>query len=102
MRMNFQMFPASAVAKFDCPSCGKKARKRTFHGECTCNPFNKNEDGTVKSPTEVRAQSKQDADSQRKRFMVEPLCLKCEDGLAFKDRAALFQRRRIGAIAIAA
>lgn len=45
-----------------CPTCGKKTRRsRTFTQ--TVNPFNKNEDGTMKTYTEVRADVRADAEA---------------------------------------
>jgi len=89
----FQTYPATATAKFDCPSCGKKNRTRTFRAECTVNPFNKNEDGTIKTPSEVRMQSSQRAVAERNMFMRKPMCATCENDLTYQDRKLLREQR---------
>ena len=94
MLMTFQIYPASETATFTCSSCGKPKRKRTFRHECTVNPFNKNTDGSICSPNEVRAQSVAAAKRDLQQFLREPLCLKCEDALSYTDRNALFKRRK--------
>ena len=94
MLVRFQAVHASDCVTFHCPSCGKDKRKRTFREECTINPFNTNEDGSVKTAQQVRDQARAQVATIKARFLAEPLCLKCEDALSFKDRAALFQRRR--------
>jgi hypothetical protein len=48
----FHPYKHRAQAKGKCPVCGKAVtRSMTF--EETCNPFNKNPDGTVKTPAEI-------------------------------------------------
>lgn len=94
MRINFQSYPAVAEATFDCPKCGKLKRKRTFRAECTVNPFNVNDDGSVKTPGQVRLQSSAEAGRERDQFMREPLCATCENALSYSDRRALSKRRR--------
>lgn len=89
----FQVCAAQTSATFDCPRCGKKKRKRTFRHECTVNPFNKNEDGTIKSPSEVRQQSRAAAELERTEFLREPLCATCEKPLSWEERGALRDRR---------
>lgn len=91
----FQSYPASVKETFDCPSCGKKNCTRTFRVECTVNPFNKNEDGTVKTPREVMRQSSQRALEAKETFLRKPLCASCEDALSFKDRQQLRADRAI-------
>lgn len=90
----FRAYPAQVSATFDCPSCGKKKRKRTFRHECTVNPFNKNEDGTIKTAVEVARQSLGKAKQEREEFLREPMCATCENALSWKDRAALRGRRK--------
>lgn len=91
---NFQSYPATTKAVFDCPKCGKKNRQRSFRHECTVNPFNKNADGDVCTPNEVRAQSFARAEQERDEFLTEPLCKKCEDALPWQERSELGRRRR--------
>ena len=91
----FQGYPAQVSATFDCPCCGKKKRKRTFRHECTVNPFNKNEDGTIKTAEEVSQQSLSKAVQEREEFLREPLCATCENALSWTDRSALRDRRQL-------
>ncbi len=90
----FRSMPATASHKFTCPGCGKPDRQRTFRHECTVNPFNKNADGQVCTPSEVRAQSQAKANTELQQFKTEPLCRTCEDALDYKERRALHLRRR--------
>lgn len=99
-RYRFQAIPASATAVFDCPSCGKSKRKRTFRAECTVNPFNTNDDGTMKSPREVWEQSRERAIQQRDEFMRRPLCATCENALSWTERRDLSEDRRAKAEAV--
>ncbi len=89
----FRAYPAYVSATFDCPSCGKSKRKRTFRHECTVNPFNTNDDGTIKTPAEVAQQSLAEAKQSRDEFLREPLCATCENALSWADRKALWDRR---------
>jgi len=75
MRVDFQVVKAVATRNLQCErGCGRKTtRQRTF--ECTINPFNRNEDGSVKTESEVRAQAQQKADDWR----PEPyVCKSCK------------------------
>jgi len=91
---NFQSYPYSAQAKFDCPECGKKNRIRSFRAECTLNPFNKDESGNVRGPGEVMAQSRAYAFAKRDEFMKRPICLSCENKLSYVERNVLREIRR--------
>lgn len=93
MRIDFQTYPYAVIETFDCPKCGKVKRKRTFRAECTVNPFNKREDGQMRTPSEVRAQSKDQALVERLRFRKEPLCASCENALGWVERQELHARR---------
>lgn len=90
----FQSLPSSAKATFDCPSCGKKNRTRTFRGECTVNPFNKKENGEVRTPREVRQQSKERANALREQFLRKPLCATCENSLPHAELHGVLAERR--------
>jgi hypothetical protein len=58
--VNFRQMKYAAKRKRVCTVCGlPKIQQKTFI--CTVNPFNKNEDGSVKNPTEVRDQAKAQA-----------------------------------------
>ncbi len=53
-RYTFDEIKRKRVVKALCTKCGQK-RQRTFTADQTVNPFNKNEDGSVKSPEQVAA-----------------------------------------------
>lgn len=90
---NFQGYRGFAESVFDCPSCQKKNRKRTFRTEMTVNPFNKNVDGTTKQAMQVQREASAAAREARDQFNTEPLCKTCEDALSYPDRRALRERR---------
>ena len=92
--VTFKGFPAVVTASFECPKCGKKNRTRKFRAECTVNPLNKNEDGSIKSPAEVLRQSQVRAVEEMDKFLVKPLCTTCERGLTYAERNGLFEERR--------
>lgn len=51
----FQPVTTQRLARGKCPVCGKPVtRTKTF--QCTINPFNLNERGVPRDPSEVRAQ----------------------------------------------
>lgn len=79
---------------FMCPECLRKNRKRAFTVEYTVNPFNKNDDGSVRTPVEVRWMADIDARLQRDQFLKSPLCKGCEDQLSFSERKLLIERRK--------
>lgn len=95
--IEFRSYPFSVAKTFDCPSCGKTNRKRTFKSECTVNPFNKGDDGQPLNAGQVRAQSKRKATEQAEEFMRSPLCSSCENGLGFTERRDLIAARKAGA-----
>lgn len=93
-RTYFRPYPFSVSKMFDCPSCGKTNRKRTFKSECTVNPFNKGEDGQPLNADQVRAQSKRKANDMAENFMRSPLCLSCENYLSWSERRDLLAARK--------
>jgi hypothetical protein len=95
-RIVFQEYKGRATVAFTCPRCRKNNRKRTFTVHHTVNPFNKNEDGTVKNDLEVRQGAIAEAQLRRDQFMTEPLCAACEEPLTYKERQELGERRRGG------
>jgi hypothetical protein len=91
----FQALKGYATAKYTCLGCGKKREKR-FTEECTVNPFNTNDDGTIKSARQVQQQASARAVAAKEKFLRHPLCSKCEptffspEGKIVRDtRAAL-------------
>ncbi len=66
----YQVIPARRAYIGKCPVCGKQvSRSRTF--EMTVNPWNKNEDGTVRTRVEVRQAVDIEADKWIPDFLHE-------------------------------
>lgn len=62
MRYDFEVVAAHRTRQGQCPICGRTVRRsRTF--EMTVNPFNRNEDGTVRTRGEVQAAVEDKADA---------------------------------------
>lgn len=98
MRVSYQfkVCKAASTFTFDCPSCGKRRRKRTFRAEYTVNPFNTKDDGAIRDAKEVFEQAKGGVVRMIDRFKREPLCAACEDALSLEERRSLFTRRILG------
>lgn len=78
-RVNFQVVQTKVTRTIACPDCGKKM-KRTRNFEQTINPFNTNDDGTVKD----RAQIQKENAVKAKAWVAEAgtsveLCKACYD-----------------------
>lgn len=93
---HFQGFKGRAEHRFTCPSCMKPNRLRTFTVEHTVNPFNRNEDGSIKTAREVQASAYLAAKAELDRFATAPLCATCENALTYDELKALRARRREG------
>jgi hypothetical protein len=66
-----------------CRVCNRK-RTRTITEEQTVNPFNKNEDGTIKSYFEVVQSVRETLEKRIKRFQDEGfVCRKCKEFLGY-------------------
>lgn len=91
---SFQAYPATAKATFECLSCGKDKRTRSFTVDCTVNPFNTREDGTPRTPAEVFKQSSAEASQRRDEFLRYPLCRSCEDRLPYAQHKEVVAKRR--------
>lgn len=74
----FRAYKGRAQYTATCKSCGKQ-RVRTVTVEHTCNPFNKNDDGSVRTATEVwrRAQAVAAQDAAKLNGS-EIVCQTCE------------------------
>ena len=94
MMVTFKSYPYTAKATFTCASCGKASRTRSFRVECTVNPYNKGPDGVPLNASQVRAQSKEEALEQRRKFITKPVCKACEDQLSLRERKLLYDERR--------
>lgn len=72
--VKFKVMKATARRTVKC-KCGKTAtRSKTF--ECTINPFNRNEDGSVKNAAEVQRQAQEQADKWQPPAYV---CTQCSE-----------------------
>lgn len=72
-RYTFEEIQRSRVVRATCTVCGKK-RQRTFNADQTVNPYNKNDDGSVKSRDQVIAAVEAELDN----FCAEPFrCATC-------------------------
>lgn len=90
----FQGYKGRAEHRFTCPSCQKPNRLRAFTVEHTVNPLNRNEDGSVKTPSEVIASARQAAKLERDQFAAAPMCASCENKLPYASLKALREQRR--------
>jgi predicted RNA-binding Zn-ribbon protein involved in translation (DUF1610 family) len=69
----FEVVRHKAVKSLPCPVCGKRLRRqRTF--EQTINPYNRNEDGTVKTRNEIRAELAAQAAEWARQPETHPAC----------------------------
>lgn len=91
---HFQAYKGRAEHRFTCPSCGKPNRVRSFTVEHTVNPFNKNDDGTIRTPSEVSRRAQQAAKQERDEFAHKPLCASCENTLPYAEARALREERQ--------
>ncbi len=66
-----------------CKVC-KKKRTRTIDEKQTINPFNKNQDGTIKNYFEVNKSVEENLEKRVKRFQEEEfICRKCKPYLGY-------------------
>jgi len=81
--INFKEIKNKRVLSGICKNCGKK-RTRTITEEQTVNPFNKNEDGTIKNFYEVSLSVKENLEKRIKRFQKEGfICKSCKEFLGY-------------------
>lgn len=79
MRLTFQRYKGSAPYKVGCSICGKLL-KRTATEEHTVNPFNKNEDGSVKTVAQVQASAQAAAEEMAIKLSQKPTtCRDCDE-----------------------
>jgi len=62
MNINFQEIATTATKSGVCPICGKRVVRRQRFWQ-TDNPWNRNDDGTVKTRDEIYADVKAEADA---------------------------------------
>ncbi len=81
--INFDEVKYKKILNGLCKTCGKK-RTRTITEEQTVNPFNKNEDGTVKTRFEVGQSVRENLEKRVKRFQEEGfICKGCKEFLGY-------------------
>lgn len=73
--LRFQEVTARRTKNLPCPSCGKRVRRAKTH-MMTVNPFNRNQDGTERTPSEVNAMVIADAEAWAQ---VPELCTPCKE-----------------------
>ena len=77
MRVEFERIRCAHPKTGNCPVCGRRVTKsQTF--EQTVNPFNRNEDGSVKTREQVRADVHAEAEAWQPDFRHEK-CKEKED-----------------------
>lgn len=70
----FERVPLTVHKSVNCTVCGKKVRRqRTF--EQTRNPFNKNEDGTVKNYADIYRELGEEGDAWKAKPETHPQCV---------------------------
>lgn len=57
MRVNFDQYWGFATARVACRECGRIS-VRKIQECCTVNPFNRNDDGSIRTPEQVQARAK--------------------------------------------
>ncbi len=83
MIVNFQEIKSKKVLNGICKIC-KKKRTRTISEEQTVNPFNKNEDGTIKNYYEVNTSVKEELNKRIEKFQEEGfVCKNCKKFLGY-------------------
>lgn len=78
--INFEQHWGYAEAAVACRECGRIS-KRKVRDYCTVNPYNRNEDGTIKSGAQVRADAQSHAEREAKRQEEKGrVCRPCQKG----------------------
>ena len=99
IRQTFQSVRRSRKVRFTCVNCGATNRSRTITVEHTVNPFNKNENGTVRTPAQVAENVTRQLARDVLKFSAEPWCARCENDLPWAASRALAHRRSASAAA---
>lgn len=75
----FRAYKGSASYTCSCRECGKTL-KRSASSEMTVNPFNKNDDGTVRTPAEVQRCAYDAAKAEAQKLEgSDTICRDCEE-----------------------
>lgn len=91
--INFRVCKESVGYTCPCGTCGKVLKRKAV-AECTVNPWNKNEDGSPKSETEVYAQAYEKAKAEAAKLQDVPsICVQCADA---PNRALLLRMAQTG------
>ena len=81
--INFKEIKLKKTLNGICKNCLKK-RTRTIDEYQTINPFNKNEDGSIKTHFEVSKSVKNKLENRIKRFLEEGfICRSCKEYLGY-------------------
>lgn len=77
--VTFEKCPVFQQVPYICSGCGKN-RMKTFRTIHTINPFNKNDDGSVRSREQVYAKAREENDKKITEFKSHcQLCTKCTE-----------------------
>lgn len=68
MRYVYQEVSTKKILKKECCKCGKKFQRSITHSN-TINPFNRNPDGSIRTPLEVEQKVLKEHDILCKKFM---------------------------------
>jgi hypothetical protein len=76
---NYQGYKGEAIYSCRCSSCGKTLKRKAVV-EHTVNPFNKNDDGTMRSPAQVSKRAYEEACAEAAKLEgSEVICKTCEE-----------------------
>jgi hypothetical protein len=86
--MRFEQVTRKRTVRLKCKSCGK-TRTRTVSVTHTVNPFNKNEDGSIRSTQEVWQCVGVELESEVKKLLADGIvCNSCEESSRKDDHAS--------------
>lgn len=90
----FKGYKCSQKVIFSCSVCKKKNRSKTISNEHTVNPFNKNEDGSIKTYDQVKASSTVKTEKEVREFKQFPVCETCWVNMNQNERVRVINKRR--------
>jgi hypothetical protein len=93
MLVTFLAYKGRASCIFTCAACKKEKRIRTFTVEHTLNPYNRNDDGSPKTATDVLRDAQAAAKLECEQFQAYPLCKRCEDQRSWSEMKSIRARR---------
>jgi len=94
MRTFFKAYKHSEKVRFTCTICNQKNRQKTFTTEHTASPYNRNGNGSVKTPEEVIKGGIEAAKKLVCDFMQEPICNVCWNNMHSDEKRQWHLRRK--------